>query len=58
MTTSPTSASAPAKPLSPALDATFKSGLVVKGLAGILEVADGILLLFLSPTPSSTWPVC
>ena len=38
-----------AKPLSPALDTTFKVGLVLKGLDGILEVAGGILLLFLSP---------
>jgi len=49
MTTSPSSASAPAKPLSPALDTTFKIGLVLKGLDGILEVVGGILLLFLSP---------
>jgi uncharacterized membrane protein len=44
-------ASAPTseKPLSPALDKTFKIGLVLKGLDGILEVAGGILLLFLSP---------
>ena len=46
---SPAAAEAPAKPLSPALDTTFKIGLVVKGLDGILEVAGGILLLFLSP---------
>jgi len=38
-----------AKPLSPALDKTFKVGLVLKGLDGVLEVAGGILLLFLSP---------
>ena len=38
-----------AKPLSPALNTTFKIGLVLKGLDGILEVAGGILLLFLSP---------
>jgi uncharacterized membrane protein len=38
-----------AKPLSPALDKTFKIGLVLKGLDGILEVAGGILLLFLAP---------
>ena len=37
------------KPLSPALDRTFKIGLVLKGLDGILEVVGGILLLFLSP---------
>ena len=37
------------KPLSPALDKTFKIGLVLKGLDGILEVVGGILLLFLSP---------
>src|SRR5215471_18137982 len=41
---------APAKPLSPALDKTFKIGLVLKGLDGVLEVVGGILLLFLSPT--------
>jgi uncharacterized membrane protein len=40
---------APAKPLSPALDRTFKIGLVLKGLDGVLEVAGGFLLLFLSP---------
>jgi uncharacterized membrane protein len=39
----------PARPLSPALDKTFKIGLVLKGLDGVLEVAGGILLLFLSP---------
>ena len=49
MTTPPTSASTLAKPLSPALDKTFKIGLVLKGLDGILEVAGGILLLVLSP---------
>jgi uncharacterized membrane protein len=38
-----------AKPLSPALDKTFKIGLVLKGLDGVLEVAGGILLLFLAP---------
>jgi uncharacterized membrane protein len=37
------------RPLSPALDKTFKIGLVLKGLDGILEVAGGVLLLFLSP---------
>jgi uncharacterized membrane protein len=37
------------KPLSPALDKTFKIGLVLKGLDGILEVVGGLLLLFLSP---------
>jgi uncharacterized membrane protein len=35
--------------LSPALDKTFKIGLVLKGLDGVLEVVGGILLLFLSP---------
>jgi len=38
-----------AKPLSPALDKTFKIGLVLKGLDGVLEVVGGILLLFLTP---------
>ncbi len=38
-----------AKPLSPALDKTFKVGLVLKGLDGILEVVGGILLLVVSP---------
>jgi uncharacterized membrane protein len=42
-------AHAPDRPLSPALDKTFKIGLVLKGLDGILEVAGGILLLLLSP---------
>jgi uncharacterized membrane protein len=37
------------RPLSPALDKTFKIGLVLKGLDGVLEVIGGILLLFLSP---------
>lgn len=39
-----------AEPLSPALDKTFKIGLVLKGLDGVLEVIGGILLLFLTPT--------
>jgi uncharacterized membrane protein len=39
----------PAKPLSPALDKTFKVGLVLKGLDGVLEVVGGILLLILTP---------
>jgi len=39
----------PGRPLSPALDTTFKIGLVLKGLDGILEVIGGIVLLFLSP---------
>ncbi len=43
------SASPQGRPLSPALDKTFKIGLVLKGLDGILEVAGGLLLLFLSP---------
>lgn len=48
--TRPTAAArAPARPLSPALDKTFKIGLVLKGLDGILEVAGGIALLFVSP---------
>jgi len=49
MTASRPAASPPARPLSPALDTTFKIGLVLKGLDGILEVAGGLLLLFLSP---------
>src|SRR5690242_15780413 len=49
MTRPRAAARAPAKPLSPALDKTFKIGLVLKGLDGVLEVAGGILLLFLSP---------
>jgi uncharacterized membrane protein len=44
-----TPATGAAKPLSPALDTTFKIGLVLKGLDGVLEVAGGVLLLFLSP---------
>jgi uncharacterized membrane protein len=40
---------AEAKPLPPALDKTFKIGLVLKGLDGVLEFVGGILLLFLSP---------
>jgi len=46
---SPATTEASAKPLSPTLDTTFKVGLVLKGLDGILEVIGGILLLFLSP---------
>jgi len=42
-------ASPPDRPLSPALDTTFKISLVLKGLDGILEVVGGLLLLFLSP---------
>ena len=49
MTTPRTSAGTPARPLSPALDKTFKIGLVLKGLDGVLEVAGGLLLLVLSP---------
>jgi uncharacterized membrane protein len=45
----PAAGSDSARPLSPALDTTFKIGLVLKGLDGILEVVGGILLLFLSP---------
>jgi uncharacterized membrane protein len=48
-TTTKSPADGAAKPLSPALDKTFKIGLVLKGLDGVLEVAGGILLLFLSP---------
>ena len=43
-----TSGRPPAPPISPALDKTFKIGLILKGLDGILEAAGGILLLFLS----------
>jgi uncharacterized membrane protein len=42
-------ADATAQPLSPVLDKTFKIGLALKGLDGVLEVIGGILLLFLSP---------
>ena len=49
MTTSQASSGPGNRPLSPALDKTFKIGLVLKGLDGILEVAGGLLLLFLSP---------
>jgi uncharacterized membrane protein len=45
----PSAADTLAKPLSPALDKTFKIGLVLKGLDGVLEVIGGILLLFLTP---------
>jgi uncharacterized membrane protein len=50
MTTAPAPAPDAAKPLSPALDKTFKIGLVLKGLDGILEVIGGILLLLVSPS--------
>jgi uncharacterized membrane protein len=46
---SKSSATKEAEPLSPALDKTFKIGLVLKGLDGVLEVVGGILLLFLTP---------
>ena len=49
MTSSKPAADASARPLSPALDKTFKIGLILKGLDGILEVVGGLLLLFLSP---------
>jgi uncharacterized membrane protein len=49
MATPPASAEPSAPPVSPALDKTFKIGLVLKGLDGILEIIGGILLLFLSP---------
>ena len=49
MTTAQPDASPPDRPLSPALDTTFKIGLWLKGLDGILEVVGGLLLLFLSP---------
>jgi uncharacterized membrane protein len=49
MATPPTNAEPPAPAVSPALDKTFKIGLVLKGLDGILEIIGGILLLFLSP---------
>jgi len=49
MTTKRTPAHTGPTPLSPALDTTFKVGLVLKGLDGVLEVVGGILLLFLSP---------
>jgi len=39
-------ARAPALELSPGLDRTFKIGLVLKGLDGILEVVGGILPMF------------
>ena len=49
MTTSQADTSQTDRPLPPALDTTFKISLVLKGLDGILEVAGGIVLLFLSP---------
>jgi uncharacterized membrane protein len=49
MARSRTGASAPAPPLSPALDKTFRIGLVLKGLDGVVEIIGGVLLLFLSP---------
>jgi uncharacterized membrane protein len=41
----------PATPpgVSKALDRTFKIGMVLKGADGVLEIAGGILLLFLTP---------
>jgi uncharacterized membrane protein len=35
--------------VSKALDRTFKIGMVLKGADGVLEIAGGILLLFLTP---------
>jgi uncharacterized membrane protein len=35
--------------LSPALDRTFKIGLLLKGADGVLEIVGGVLLLFFSP---------
>src|SRR5215467_13377156 len=49
MTSAHADAGSTEKPLSPALDKTFKVSLVLKGLDGILEVAGGVILLFLSP---------
>jgi len=49
MTRSKVGARAADRPVSPGLDKTFKIGLVLKGLDGIIEVAGGILLLILSP---------
>jgi uncharacterized membrane protein len=49
MTSSSDSARAAAPPLSPALNKTFRIGIILKGLDGVLEVTGGILLLFLSP---------
>jgi uncharacterized membrane protein len=48
MTSKQASARASGTSLSPALDKTFKIGLVLKGLDGVLEVVGGVLLLFLS----------
>jgi uncharacterized membrane protein len=45
----PARARGAARPVSPALDKTFKISLVLKGLDGILEIIGGILLLFVSP---------
>jgi uncharacterized membrane protein len=50
MTKHQAGAQASQKPLSPALDKTFKIGLILKGLDGLLEVAGGVLLLALSPS--------
>ena len=41
MATPPASAEPSAPPVSPALDKTFKIGLVLKGLDGILEIIGG-----------------
>lgn len=38
-----------ARPVSKALDRTFEIGLILKGLDGLLEVAGGLLLVFVSP---------
>src|SRR5258708_17465189 len=49
MTSAKPAARAAPPPLPPALDKTFKIGLVLQGLDEVLELARGILLLFLSP---------
>ncbi len=41
MISQPLPSKAPARPLSPALDRTFKVGMVLKGLDGVLEIAGG-----------------
>ena len=37
------------------LDQTFEVGIVLKGLDGVLEVLGGLLLLVVSPPPSTAW---
>ncbi len=49
MTTARSRHGAPARPLPKGLHRAFEAGMILKGLDGVLEIAGGMLLLFLSP---------